>query len=252
MKIRLKTRVIRAVSIWSIALLGLAALTAGFAAAGSDSAQTGCTRTVTRGDDVHAALGAASPGDTLCFTGADLAAADLTLIRSGTADAPIRLVSDGHTTVHQVHLIADHVLIQGFTIVGGGELLLTGTGIIAQKNTVRDTQRGGIVCSSCIDSLIESNTVQHAAAAGIFLNGQRITVRANLISATTAGDEGDADGVRFFGTGHRIISNTIRDISVSGYPVSPHPDCFQTFDTARPSTFDVVIVGNACQNVDEH
>lgn len=244
--------VARSVSLCSVALLGLVVPIAGLASAGSDSAQTGCTRTITQGDDVQAALGAASPGDTLCFTGADLAAADLTLTRSGTADAPIRLVSDGRTTVHQVHLIADHVLIQGFTIVGGGELLLAGTGIVAQKNTIRDTQRGGIVCASCIDSTIESNTVQRVAASGISISGQRITVRANLVSTTRTGDEGDADGVRFFGTGHRIISNTIRDISASGHPNPPHPDCFRTFDTARPPTFDVVILGNACQNVDEH
>ncbi len=246
------TRVARSVPFWpvallglgSVALLGLASLTVGFASAG----QAGCTRTITRADDVHAELGAASPGDTLCFTGADLAHTDLTLTRSGTADAPIRLVSDVHTTVHQVHIIADHVLIQGFTIVGGGGLLLAGTRITAQKNTIHDTQRGGIVCASCIDSTIEANIVQHAAAAGISLSGQRITVRTNFVTGTVAGDDGDADGVRFFGNGHRIISNTIRDISASG----SHPDCFHTFDTGRPATFDVEIVGNACHNVDEH
>jgi Right handed beta helix region len=246
------TTVARSVSL-PLALLGLVALTAGFACAGPASApQTGCTRTITRADDVHAALGAASPGDTLCFTGADLAHADLNLTRSGTADAPIRLVSDGHTTVRQVHIIADYVLIQGFTIVGGGELLLAGTRITAQKNTIHDTQQGGIVCASCIDTTIESNTVRHVAAAGISLSGQRITMRRNLVTETIAGADGAADGVRFFGNGHRIISNTIRDISASGSPTPPHPACFHTFDTGRPPTFDVEIVGNACHNVDEH
>jgi parallel beta-helix repeat protein len=246
------TRVARSVLL-PIALLGLVSLTAGLACAGQGSAsQTGCTRTITRAYDVHPALGAASPGDTVCFTGADLAHADLNLTRSGTADAPIRLVSDGHTTVHQVHIIADYVLIQGFTIVGGGELLLAGARITAQKNTIRDTQQGGIVCASCIDSTIESNTVQHASATGISLSGQRITVRRNLVTGTVAGDNGDADGVRFFGNGHRIISNMIRDISASGYPTPPHPDCFHTFDTGHPPTFDIEIVGNACHNVDEH
>ncbi|MGH3811668.1 MAG: right-handed parallel beta-helix repeat-containing protein [Pseudonocardiaceae bacterium] len=248
------TRVARSVSLCSVALLGLVLPVAGFASAGQDSAQpqTRCTHTITRAGDVHAALGAASPGDTLCFAGSDLANADLTMTRSGTADAPIRLVSGGHTTVHQVHIIADHVLIQGFTIVGGGELLLAGTGITAQKNTIRDTQRGGIVCATCIDSTIESNTVQHAAAIGISVSGQRVTVRRNLVTGTVAGDGGDADGVRFFGNGHRIISNTIRDISASGYPRPPRTACFQTFDTGRPATFDIEIVGNACSNVDEH
>lgn len=234
-------------SVWSIAVLGVGLFTAGAASAGHP-----CSRTISRVDDAGAALAAAAPGDTLCFFGGDLADVDLTLARSGTADAPISLVSDGRTPVHQLHVLADHVVIQGFTIVGGGELLLAGTGIIAQKNTVRDTFRGGIVCASCTDSTIESNTVTHTATAGISISGQRITVRENLVSATVPADDGDADGMRFFGNGHRIISNTIRDISASGSPTFSHPDCFQTFDTGHSPTFDVVILGNACQNVEEN
>ena len=245
------TRVTRSVSMRSVALLGLLALTAAFAAAGQGSAtQTGCTRTISRADEVHAALAAAAPGDTLCFSGADLAGAALMMTRSGTPDAPIRLLSDGHTKVHEVQIIADYVLIQGFTIAGGGELLLSGTGIIAQKNTVRDTQRSGIVCASCIDSTIDSNTVHHAAATGISISGQRITVRANVVSSTVADVEGSAIGVRFFGTGHQVLSNTIRDISDNQNRTPPQVACFQTFDTGRPPTFDVVILGNACGNVD--
>lgn len=236
-------------SVCSAALLGVGLLTTGFAAAGSP-----CTRTATRIDEARAALSTAAPGDMVCFSGQDLADVDLTLIRSGTAQAPIRLVSDGHTPVHQLHILADHVIIQGFTIAGGGELLLAGTGITVQKNTIRDTQRGGIVCAPCTDSTIQSNVVQHAAAAGIAISGQRITVRENLVTDTVPGGDGDADGMRFFGNGHRIISNTIRDIALpspSGSGSAAHPDCFQTFDTGHSSTFDVVILGNACQNVAE-
>ncbi len=248
-------RVARSMSLWSsIMLLGLALPATVLAAAdqgGASPPQTGCTRTVTRATDVHATLAAASPGDTLCFTGADLAPANLALTKSGTADAPIRLVSDAHTAVHEVHVIADHVLIQGFTIVGG-ELLLAGTGITAQKNTIRDAPRGGIVCASCTDSTIQSNTVQHVTATGISISGARITVRPNLVTRTVADDHGYADGVRFFGTGHLIISNTVRDISASGSPTPAQPACFHTFDTGRPPSFDVQIVGNDCQDVDTH
>lgn len=231
-----------AVSVCSVALLGVGLLTAGMAAAGQP-----CSRTIRSVDDARAAITAAAPGETLCFVGADLADVDLTMTRSGTADAPISLVSDGHTTVHQLHILADHVVVQGFTIVGGGELLLEGVGITAQKNTVRDTQRGGIICASCADSTIESNTVTHVAMTGISISGQRVTVRENLVSATVAGADGDADGVRFFGNGHRIVSNMIRDLVAS----SAHPDCFQTFDAGHAPTFDVEVVGNACQNVAE-
>jgi parallel beta helix pectate lyase-like protein len=241
------TRVARTTAVCAVALLGVGLLTAGIAAAGQP-----CSRTIRSVEDARAAITAAAPGDMLCFAGADLADVDLTMIRSGTATAPISLVSDGRTTVHQLHILADHVVIQGFTIIGGGELLLEGVGIVAQKNTVHDTQRGGIVCASCTDSIIESNTVTHVATTGISISGQRITVRENVVSETVAGTDGEADGVRFFGNGHRIISNMIRDLSGSGSPSSAHPDCFQTFDTGHPPTFDAEVVGNVCQNVEEH
>ncbi len=241
------TRVARTMSVCAAALLAGGLLTARVASAGEP-----CTHTINNIDEARSALNTAAPGDMLCFFGNDLANVDLTLIRSGTVKDPINLVSDGHITVHQLHVLADHVTIQGFTVVGGGELLLAGTGILVQKNTVRDTQRGGIICANCTDSIIETNTVLHAAMTGISISGQRITVRENLVSATVAGGDGDADGVRFFGNGHRIISNSIENLTASGSPGTPHPDCFQTFDTGHSATFDVEIVGNACHNVAEN
>lgn len=63
--------------------------------------------------------------------------------------------------------------------------------------------------------------------------------------------QGDADGIRFFGNGHRLTGNTIKDIKASGYPRGgPHTDCFQTYDTRdAPPTYDV-IANNVCTNVD--
>ncbi|MGH3923280.1 MAG: hypothetical protein ACRDTT_10500, partial [Pseudonocardiaceae bacterium] len=67
--------------------------------------------------------------------------------------------------------------------------------------------------------------------------------------------QGDADGIRFFGHGHRLIGNTIKDIKETGYGYdprgTPHTDCFQTFNTPKtPLTYDVVIADNLCANVD--
>ncbi|MGH3831068.1 MAG: hypothetical protein ACRDRS_11575 [Pseudonocardiaceae bacterium] len=241
------TRAARTLSVCSAALLGAGLFTTGVAFAGQP-----CTRAIRDVPQARAAIIAAAPGDTLCFLGTDLSDVDLTMTRSGTAAAPITLVSDGQTIVHQLHILADHIVIQGFTIAGGGELLLEGTGIRAQKNTVRDTQRGGIICAACIDSTIESNTVAHVASTGIFVSGQRVTVRENLVLATVPAGGGDADGVRFFGTGHRILSNVIRDIAPSGSPSSAQHNCFRTFDAGHPATFDVEIVGNTCQNISEN
>lgn len=235
--------------LWVLAL-GIALLTSGVSAASPDpSPRESCTRVVSRAQDVASALNAARPGDTVCFTGRNLSAAQLVMTRSGTPRAPIRLVADG-APVRRIAITADNVFVQGFNMIGGDELLLRGSGITAQHNTVRDTQRGGIICDPCFDSSIASNVVYRAAQVGIFIAGQRIGVTDNDVSATLPRGNSDADGIRFFGDGHRIVQNTIHDISAAGYADPPHPDCFQTFDNNSEGTFDVLIAKNLCRNVD--
>jgi parallel beta helix pectate lyase-like protein len=208
-----------------------------------------CSRTVTRADDVPAALDAASPGSTVCFTGPGLVGAEVTMNRSGAANKPIALRSDG-ATVRSMHINADHVVVEGFTVTGGEGVFLHGGDLTIRHNTVHDTHQGGITCAPCWDSIIDSNLVQHVDTAGIWISGQRVQVSHNTVSATVARDNGDADGMRFFGSSHRITDNTIMDISASGYTNPPHPDCFQTYDNNSQPTFDVLIAGNTCRNVD--
>ncbi|HJT04262.1 MAG TPA: right-handed parallel beta-helix repeat-containing protein [Pseudonocardiaceae bacterium] len=241
---------IRTLSVCSLALslLLTAACTSSAPSQQGQGLPSNCTQTITRSDDVRGALDAAAPGSTVCFTGGDLTDADVTMTKSGTPGSPIKLIADG-APVENIHITASHVVVQGFTVAGGDGMELEGTGITAQHNTIHDTRRGGIACTPCSDSTIDSNTVQHVSTVGIFISGQRITVSGNTVSETVAEDDGDADGMRFFGTGHRITGNTIHDISARGYRAPPHPDCFQTFDHSPP-TYDVVISGNTCQNVD--
>jgi Right handed beta helix region len=241
--------VARALPVRSAGLVGAALLGAGLINAGVASAGQPCSYTINNLQQARSAITGAAPGDVLCFAGVNLADIDFTVARSGTEQAPISLISDGQTIVHQLHIMADHILLQGFTIVGGGELLLEGNDIKAQKNTIRDTVRSGIICAGCTDSTIEANTVTRATTTGISISGQRVTVRENLVSATVPADDGDADGVRFFGNDLHILSNVIQNIPATGVA---HPDCFQTFDTGHPATFNVEIVGNACQHVAEN
>ncbi len=101
--------------------------------------------------------------------------------------------------------------------------------------------------------MIEQNTVDGTDGTGIRIEGQGITLRDNTISGSVKRESRDADGVRFFGTAIRISGNTIRDISDDGYvpeESKPHTDCFQTFDDDSPVTYDVVISGNTCADVD--
>lgn len=215
---------------------------------GSQSLPLHCTHAITRAADAPGVLASVSAGDTVCFSGTDLADAEVVLTRSGELTAPIRLIANG-TTVRSVQINADYVIVEGFTVVDGDGVLLKGTGINARNNTIHDTGRGGIICDPCTEATLESNTITHVATVGIWVSGQRATVHANTIRDIFA-DHSDADGIRFFGNGHRITDNTITDISAQGYAAPPHPDCFQTYDENRPPTFDVVISDNACRNVD--
>jgi hypothetical protein len=81
----------------------------------------------------------------VCFSGPDLVDADAVVTRSGTAAAPIRLVADELVTVHEVQIKADHVTLEGFTVTGGGGVLLQEAGITARNNVVHDTTQGGSI-----------------------------------------------------------------------------------------------------------
>lgn len=210
-----------------------------------------CASRLTEPDQVNAALQRAQPGSVVCLSGDRLADAELTVTTSGTSQQPITIVSDG-ATVRSVTVQADYVVIQGLTIRDGDGLTMTGRGLVARNNVIYNATADGLACRDCTDTILESNTVQRADGTGIWISGQRITVRNNTVSESVARTENDADGVRFFGRGHRLTGNTIKDIKASGYPHGgPHTDCFQTYNTrGAPPTYDVVIADNNCTNVD--
>lgn len=216
----------------------------------SNLGAVGCSVSVSDAAGALRALSQAEPGETICFGGTALANTDLVLTRSGRTAGLITLLG-GSTLVRSVHVVADNVVVDGFR-TGHGGLRLSGTNITARRNIARDALDDGIRCEPCVDSVIDANAVVHADGSGILASGQRITVSGNFVTGSVRiGDTGDADGIRFFGSGLRITGNTITSISNQGYgPHPPHPDCFQTFDNGgKPPTTDVVISGNDCTGV---
>lgn len=207
-----------------------------------------CTHTATDLEQARALLAQAAPGQTLCFSGDGLRGADLEASASGTPQQPIVLVGRD-TTVGSVSVEADHVVVDGFTTADGEGLTLTGTGITARGNEVLRARDDGVSCQ-CTDAEIEDNVVREADGTGIRIEGDRISALGNDVSGSVMRESNDADGIRFFGTGHRISANKVHDISDDGYPEPPHTDCFQTYDNSSPPTRDVEISGNTCHNVD--
>ncbi len=210
-----------------------------------------CVSTVTEPQQAAAALKQLKPGNTICVSGDRLTGAELQITASGIPGQPITIVSDG-ATIRSMNVRADYVVIQGLRFADGDGLTMAGRGLVARNNAIYNAVRDGLACLDCVDTIIESNTIHRADGTGIYLTGAQITARSNTVSESLLRTQGDADGVRFFGTGHRLIGNTIKDIKAGGYDDGgPHTDCFQTFNTASdPPTYDVVIADNTCTNVD--
>jgi len=210
-----------------------------------------CVNRVTEPQQASAALQQVQPGGIVCLSGDGLTDAELEVRTSGTSQQPIKIVSDG-ARMRSINVQADYVVIQGLALEDGDGLTMTGRGLVARNNVVYNATEDGVACRDCVDTIIESNIVQRADGTGIWISGQRITLRNNTVSDSVLRTQGDADGIRFFGWGHRLTGNTIKDIKAAGYPHGgPHTDCFQTYDTGdAPPTYDVVIADNICTNVD--
>lgn len=211
---------------------------------------TGCGPKIANPVAAQQALNNARPGELICLSGPALASAHLQVMRGGVPGAPVQLLSDG-ATVLGIDVRADQVVVAGFTVREGGGITLNGTGLRAHDNNVLNATMSGISCE-CTDTVIESNMVDGTDGTGIRVEGDRITVRDNEVSGSVRREASDADGMRFFGTAIRITGNTVRDISEKGYPPdeAPHTDCFQTYDSDAPPTYDVVISDNRCERVD--
>lgn len=210
-----------------------------------------CVNRVTESNQASAALGRVRPGGIVCLSGGGLTDAELEVTTSGTPQQPITVVADG-ATMRSMNVKADYVVIQGLTLRDGDGLTMTGRGLVARNNVIYNATADGLECQDCVDTIIESNIVHRADGTGIWMSGQRITLRNNTVSESLLRTQGDADGIRFFGRGHRLTGNTIKNIRAAGYPHGgPHTDCFQTYNTRdAPPTYDVVIANNVCTDVD--
>jgi len=102
--------------------------------------------------------------------------------------------------------------------------------------------------SNCI---VKENTITYAGICGIQVEGRNHLVEANDISHTLQyppkmydpPSGADADGIRFFGTGHIIRKNYIHDIlDKPENPNDPHIDFFQTWGNA----YGIVFEQNLC------
>jgi hypothetical protein len=221
-----------------------------------------CTERVATSSALNDALTDATPGRVVCVEGGSYGSEPVVIDESGREDAPITVRAVGRAVIGGVQIRADYVTITGFEVTGSAPtdervpgISLQGEGLKVSGNDIHDTGGDGIACDSttpsCSRSVIADNRIRRADGSGIVILGEDNRVVGNDVAESVRRSATDADGIRFFGTGHVLRGNRIHDISDDGYTGEPpHTDCFQTFDNGKPPTADVVIDGNVCDNVD--
>jgi hypothetical protein len=197
-------------------------------------------------------------------------------VSAGTYPERVKVVYPGLTFVAQgivemygFTVTADETIITGFNISTHTPSQPDGMGIYVQANKcviennhIHDTVRDGIVIRTpSADCVVRNNKIQHASQSGLEVQGSNNLIESNEIWDTIQypplwNDPPswvDADGIRFFGSGHIIRKNYIHDIH-QGVPgnIDPHIDCFQTWaDNSRGGiTHDITFEQNYCDNTD--
>ena len=205
-------------------------------------------------------------GDT-CLVQAGNYAERVLVARSGSFGAPITYRAEGTVTMRGFTVLANYVTVAGFDISDTADNWREGIGVFVQgSNCVIEgnyihyctwggislyvTPADGTGTSNCV---VRNNRLYKNSQVGIDVNGRNHLVEGNEIWGTiqyhpqmaTPPSWVDADGIRFFGTGHTIRRNHIHDIKYGDVGnVNPHIDCFQTWGPA----YDIVFEQNVCRN----
>jgi len=184
--------------------------------------------------------------------------------KSGNSGAPITYNTSGKVTMKGFTISASHIRISEFEITdtdadwtdGAGINVTSGNNCLIEDNYVYYATCRGIVTSS-VTSLctIKNNRLYRNGMLGIEVAGSSHTVEGNEIWGTIQHHPkwpdppgADADGIRFFGTGHVIRSNYIHDITFNDPEnVDAHIDCFQTWgDSWNQAGSNIVFERNRC------
>jgi hypothetical protein len=164
------------------------------------------------------------------------------ITRSGASGAPITFQAQGRVVMRGFTILASYIRVGGFEIkntIGGSwtessGIYINGINNEAFYNFIHDVAHYGIFLdaspaspSSTSNNTVRNNRIAWAVDAGIRVMGANNLIQANDIShsrqyqpgVTTYQPGGDADGIRFFGSGHIIRKNYVHDIYVGTHPL---------------------------------
>lgn len=171
----------------------------------------------------------------------------------------------GGRAIKSIWINASNVVVENWDVSNQnntyGIQVSGGDNVTVQGNTIHDLCREGVYVNDGASHVrVLNNVVTHASMAGIRMGGTNGEVGFNEISQTTQYPRqlgglfstctdrsgADADGIRYFGSGHTIHDNYMHDISNDwGQPdnLNPHTDCFQTWGPAT----NITISNNICR-----
>ncbi len=179
--------------------------------------------------------------------------------------AGLTFMAQGVVNMKGFTITANNTTIKGFNIStsvvtdpDGFGIKVSASGCLLEGNYIHDTGRDGVLLdNSTSQCVVRNNTFVHPSQSGVDVRGTNNIIESNDISGTYQHPPQwanppswvDADGIRFFGSGHIVRGNYIHDIYY-GIPenIDPHIDCFQTWqDGSRGGAGkNILFAGNTC------
>lgn len=153
---------------------------------------------------------------------------------NATSASQVNSARAGETICFSGSILAGTPLSVTASGTGSAPIIITGDG---------DTAVKGIRVNAS-NVVVQGFSVIGAAAPGVQLKGNNLTLQDTKIDHPTGGDY---DGIRYFGDGIKILHNQISNITNTH---GAHADCMQTFATTTPTSRNVLISGNRCEKID--
>ncbi len=173
--------------------------------------------------------------------------------RSGSPGALMTFQAEGTVIMRGFLILADYIRVVSFEITNSYTTYSDGNGVGVQGsfNEIRNNYIHDLIfgpgiwlyggpnkdASFTSNNTAAGNRIVRARIAGILVEGTNNVIDGNDISHTIQNPPGapampgaDADGIRFFGSGHTIRRNYIHDITLTDPGnTDPHTDAFQTW-----------------------
>ena len=233
----------------------------------SSGTQTAPWKTIQKAANTMAA------GDTVIVQAGSYASERVSVAKSGSSGAPITYQAQGTVVMQGFRIIANYITVKGFEISNQLQTWQDSIGILVKgsNNQILDNYLHDLIGEGAIyvygggttrdtpttnNNLVKGNRIDHAKTAGIYVEGINSVIESNEISHiiqnppnTSITSTNDADGIRFFGSGHVIRKNNIHDITLDDPGNdNPHIDCFQTWGPAS----NIIFEQNFCTNMNDN